>query len=166
MLADRLNLQQKGDHLFRLHREYTPLKTYYERYSMQADVEHMKYRMANETYHFVIDEVGALGTQLPKDRRIERIQPDFANGLFLLPPLHTLMHTMYDGKEVDMVEYFINKEYLPFPFTRMKDLLDALARLRDPMVVLTFPRSYGRKERNEHWQGGNDSSGGLWMSGE
>jgi hypothetical protein len=121
--------------------------------------------MAQETYHFSIEEVGALGTQLPKDRRIEKIQPDFANGLFLLPPLHTIKHTMHDGKEVDMVDYFINKEFLPFPYTRMKDLLDALARVRDPMVVLTYPRAYGSRSRNEHWRGGQDQGGGSWMSG-
>lgn len=163
IVKDRLSLLQRTDTLFQLHREYSPLHVYYERYSMQSDIEHIKDKQQQDNYRFSIIEVGAHGVQLSKERRIEKLQPDFANGLIHLPPYATIVRQMFDGKQRDMVAEFINNEYLPFPYTRQNDVFDALARMKDPAVNLTYPRGYGTREKNQAWRG-DISGGGSWMS--
>ncbi len=63
---DRLNLAERTRALFDLHRKWRPVNVGYERYGMQADVEHMQFRMEQENYRFNIIELG--GT-MPKPGR-------------------------------------------------------------------------------------------------
>jgi len=165
MLKDRLSLVDRIGAVFEMHRKYEPLTTFYERYSMQSDIESIRMRQSTENYHFNIEEVGALSNKLSKERRIEMIQPEFSGGLILLPPLGSIKRKMHDGKEVDMVENFIQREFLPFPFSREADFLDALSRIKDDRVrgVLVYPRAYGSSETSSTW-GQNEASDGSWMA--
>ncbi len=47
-VRDRLNLKERGDRLFDLHRKHNPLAVGYEKYGLQADVEYFKERMDRE----------------------------------------------------------------------------------------------------------------------
>jgi predicted phage terminase large subunit-like protein len=165
MVKDRLSLVDRISAVFQMHRKYEPLTVFYERYSMQSDIESIRVRMGAENYHFNIEEVGALSNKLSKERRIEMIQPEFSNGLILLPPLGSIKRLMHDGKEAEMVENFIHREYLPFPFSRESDFLDALSRLKDDRVrgVLVYPRAYGSSETGSAW-GQSEASDGSWMA--
>ena len=53
-IRDRLNLTERTEKLFQFHRKYRPLKTGYEKYGMQSDIEHMKYVMEQKNYRFDI----------------------------------------------------------------------------------------------------------------
>jgi hypothetical protein len=62
----------------------------YERYGMQTDLEAIEWRMQQENVVFGIEELST-----PRDHtrskvdRVERLQPDFANGRFYLPMVVT-----------------------------------------------------------------------------
>lgn len=60
MLRDRLNLKERTARLFQWHRKYKPMResgVRYEKYGMQADIEHIKSVQEYETYRFEITEV-------------------------------------------------------------------------------------------------------------
>ena len=136
------------------------VKVGYEKYGMQADIEHFKVMMDIERAHFPIEELNwpreGGGS---KDTRIRRLVPDHQNWRFFYP---------YDGEETkiqeqtrlsgkpylvakpikrkndkgllyDLVKWFIANEYMLFPATTLKDFLDAMSRfydleLRGPIV--------------------------------
>lgn len=135
IVRDRLNLAQRGDMLFRLHRKWRPLGVGYEKYGLQADIEYFKERMRKENYHFEIIE---LGGQVSKIDRIKRLIPSFSNKQWLLP--QSLYRTDYQGKVQDLIEIYINEEYLAFPVSVHDDMLDCQSRIVDPALNVIWPR--------------------------
>lgn len=133
-VRDRLSLTQRADLLFRLHREHRPLAVGYERYGMQADIEHMRDRMEREQYRFPIVE---LGGQLKKEDRIRRMIPLFERGRMWFP--ERLTYTQHDGQQRELVRDFIEDELAPFPVGRHDDMLDCLARITDRELGVVFP---------------------------
>lgn len=165
MVKDRFGLVRRMEKLFELHHQYEPLNVYYERYSMQADVEAIREKMTHDNYRFNIIEVGAAsGLQLSKDKRIEKLQPDFKSGKIILPPFHLLKYKMHDGREIDVVDNFVSREYGVWPYSREKDLLDAMARIHDPLANLIYPRAWGTPIAGSAWGKGPSADGGSWMS--
>lgn len=136
VLRDRLNLTERAKHLFDMVKRWKPLNVGYEKYSMQADIEHIKDRMSRENYHFAITEVGG---QTKKNDRIRRLIPLFQAGRFYFPP--TLYRTLYDGRTVNLIEQFFNEEYDAFPVPVHDDMLDALSRIVEPELCAMFPRT-------------------------
>ena len=124
----------------------------YERFGMQADIEHFKEMMKIERNHFPIEELSWPREGSPaKDARIRRLIPDHKNWRFFYP---------YDGEETkeqtkairmgkpylvskpikrknhenmvyDLVKWFLTNEYSFFPATTLKDFLDAMSRIYD-----------------------------------
>lgn len=135
-IRDRLSLRERGDAVFSLHRRWRPMRVGYERYGMMADVEYIRERMGRENYHFDIVE---LGGQVPKPDRIRTMVPIFEAGRFMLP--ESLLKTDYEGRAIDLVQAFIEEEYKPFPVGRHDDLFDAIARITDAEMSLTWPRA-------------------------
>ncbi len=127
MVRDRLNLVERGDTVFKLHRKWRPYQVRYEHYGMQADIEHMQSRMEQEQYRFKITEVGG---GLKKEDRIRRVLPLFQNNLMYLP--HTFWYTRTDGRVYDLVHEFINEEFLAFPVGVHDDMMDSLSRVAEP----------------------------------
>lgn len=116
----RLNLVERADALFDLHRRYHPLKVGYEKYGMQSDREHFEDRMNRENYRFKIIDLG--GMTLSKQDRIRRLVPLFEAERIYLPEIA-------GGK--DNTKIFVNDEYLLFPYSAHDDMLDCLARVLD-----------------------------------
>jgi len=141
IIRDRLNLTERGDRLFALHRKWKPKQVRYERYGMMADIEHLKNRMENETYRFDIIEVAG---QTSKVDRVKRLLPIFENGRFYLPK--SLYQTDWQKTPVDMVHSFIEEEYMAFPVGLHDDMLDALARIAEPDLKLVWPKEETRQE--------------------
>jgi len=135
IIRDKLNLTERGNLLFKLHRHYKPIKVGYEKYGMQADIEYMKEKMERENYRFSITE---LGGSLKKEDRIRRLIPVFENGKFWLP--ESLHYTDYQGVTRDLVRDFIEEEYAPFPVGRHDDMLDSLARSEDVEMGIVPPK--------------------------
>lgn len=139
-VRDRFNLEERGDILFQLHRKWRPMAVGYEKYGMQADIEHFKYRMRQENYHFNIQE---LGGRVAKTDRIKALIPLFSAGRMYFPD--SIFKTNYEGKLEDLIDIFINQEYLAFPVPVHDDMLDCLARILDPDLSVTWPRNYDDK---------------------
>ena len=151
MVRDRLNLEQRADAVFELHRRYSkpgrPVKAVgYERYGLQADIEHLQYRQKIENYRFNIEE---LGGQQAKSDRIKRMMPKFEQGLVWLPEACPKVN--YEGQVVELVRYFVEEEYKPFPVCAYDDMLDSLARIVDADLKVVWPRPTGESERDDRY---------------
>lgn len=134
IIRDRLNLKQRTALLFKLHRKWNPLGVGYEKYGMMADIAHIEDVMDRETYHFDITELG--GPQ-PKTDRIRRLIPICEQNRLWLPSSH--YKTDYEGTTTDMVNVFVEEEYKAFPVGVHEDMLDALSRLLDEDMSLSWP---------------------------
>ena len=131
---DRLNLSERCKALFDLHRKHQPRAVGYERYGMQADIEHMRYYMEQVNYRFDILE---LGGAMPKQDRIKRLVPVFEEGRMWFP--QRLLKVRQDGTMVDLTEEFYRMEFSTFPVSGHDDMLDCLARILDPDFGAIFP---------------------------
>ena len=152
-VRDRLNLKERGDRLFDLHRRYKPKQVRYEKYGMMADVEYFQSRMENESYRFQIIEVGG---QTSKDDRIKRLIPLFEAGRIWLPESHNV--TDWQKTTHDLVHDFIEEEFYPFPVGLHDDMLDALARICEPELHLIWPSEEPVKQvPRDRW---------MWMQEE
>lgn len=136
MVRDRLNLTQRGKLLMQLHRRWKPLQTRYERYGMMADIEYIRTLQETENYRFEITEVAG---QTSKPDRIKRLIPLFEQGKVYFP--ETLHKTNYEGTVEDLVNIFVQQEYKPFPVSLHDDMLDALSRIAEPDLALSWPES-------------------------
>lgn len=136
VIRDRLNLTERCKTLFDLHKKWKPLGVGYEKYGMQADVQHIRSEQERSNYRFTITE---LGGQTPKLDRIRRLIPLFESGrIFLLGSRH---YTDYEGVTRNLIETFVEEEYKAFPVMSHDDMLDCLARIEDPdfRLVMRFP---------------------------
>lgn len=128
MLRDRLNLKQRAEALFALHRKWKPDNdgVGYEKYGMMADVEFMYAEMERMNYRFRIKE---LGGPMPKNDRIKRLMPYYEQGRIYMP--RVLYKTNYEGRALDLISAFKEEEYKPFPVGLHDDMLDAKSRIFD-----------------------------------
>ena len=135
MIRDRLTLTERADRLFELHRKWKPKQVRYERYGMMADIEHIKNRQEKDSYRFDITEVAG---QTSKVDRIGRLLPLFEQGRIYLPV--SLHKTNYEKKAVDLVQAYVEEEYVPFPVGIHDDMNDSLARIAEPDLPLVWPQ--------------------------
>lgn len=135
IVRDRLNLTERVDRLFTLHRKYKPKQVRWERYGNMSDAEAVKREQENQNYRFDVVEVGG---QTSKDDRIRRLIPTFENGKFYLPK--SLHVTDWEKNTVDLVRAFVEEEFYPFPTCLHKDMLDSLSRLLEPELKLIWPQ--------------------------
>lgn len=133
-VRDRLNLPERTRKLFMLHRKWNPIRVGYEKYGMQADIEHIKYVMEAENYRF---EIRQLGGQTPKPDRIRRLVPIFEQGRFWLPS--SLLFVDNERRPQDFIRQFITDEYVPFPVSKHDDMLDCASRILDGELEARFP---------------------------
>jgi predicted phage terminase large subunit-like protein len=133
-VRDRLNLKERGDRLFDLHRKYKPRQVRYEKYGLMSDIEHYQSRMENENYRFTITEVAG---QTSKPDRIKRLIPLFEAGRIWLP--ESLHVSDWQKTVVDNVHAFIEEEFYD-------DLLDSLSRIAEPDLKLVWPKEEKKEE--------------------
>lgn len=131
---DRLALHERADALFSLHKKHSPLLVGYEQYGIQADIEHIKYRMEQENYRF---SILPLGGAMAKSDRIRRLVPIFEQGRLWFP--HKLTYMRVDRTTVDLVQEFYQKEFINFPVAGHDDMLDCLSRILDNKLGTIFP---------------------------
>ena len=135
-IRDRLNLAERTRKMFDFHRKYSAYikGVGYEKYGKDSDIEHIEEAMERENYRFNIIE---LGGSMSKNDRIRRLVPDFEQGRFWFPHKHHFID--YEGKARDFVHSFIRDEYVPFPVATHDDMLDNIARIKDPKLGAKFP---------------------------
>lgn len=142
IVRDRLSLTQRADALFELHRLWKPRGVGYEKYGLQADIEHIKDRQDRENYRFPITE---LGGAVAKTDRIRRLIPIMEAGRLYLP--ESLHKTDYQGHVVELTTAFIEEELKPFPVGLHDDMLDALSRILDEAMNLLWPKTVQATDR-------------------
>lgn len=145
-VRDRLNLAERTETLFDLHRDYQPDGVGYEQYGIQADIQHVEEVMDRKTYRFTITP---LGGRVSKEERIKRLQPKFEQGRFWFP--RTIIKTNKDGKRENLIDVFLNNEYKAFPVCIHDDMLDDLANILHPDFDAQFPASRTR-EPKKSWR--------------
>ena len=155
VIRDRISLTERCAMLFRLHKKWQPLAVGYERYGLQADIEHVRDTMNRTNYHFVIEE---LGGATPKLDRIRRLIPVFEQGRMWLP--HSVFKTDYEGKTQDLIEAFVTQEYESFPVSVHDDMLDAMARILDEKLNTIWPRLTDNEPEDRYARAKYGSSGG------
>ena len=154
----RMDLSERWKMLKALHQKWARqqgiqlVRVGYERYGAQSDVQHFETMMRFDKYHFPIDEVNwPRQGPVDKDNRIRRLIPDMRNWRFFIPyegeettlqretkdrgeeyllsqPIKQINH---DGRVYNVLDYWIQNEYLFFPNTTKKDGLDAMSRVYD-----------------------------------
>lgn len=134
MVCDRMNLTQRTEYLFRLVRAWRPLKVGYEKYGLQSDIEHIRWEMELQNWRF---QLQPLGGQTPKKDRIRALVPAFEQGRMYLPD--RLLKMDVEGRLHDLAREFVDDEFLCFPVCRHDDMLDCLARIKDPDLGASFP---------------------------
>jgi predicted phage terminase large subunit-like protein len=138
MIRDRLNLTQRADRLFAWHRKYHPMQVRYERYGMMADIEHIENRQNTEVYHFPILEVAG---RTGKVDRIRRLLPLYEQSRIWMP--ESLHVTDWEKNVRDLVQDYIEDEYVAFPNGTHDDMMDCLARIAEPDLPLAWPKQEG-----------------------
>ena len=138
-VRDRLNLKERGDRLFALHRKWSAMglkiqQVRYEKYGLMADIEHLQSRMEDENYRFRITEVGGVTSKVD---RIKRLIPLYEQGRIWQP--ECLWYTDWQGQTVDLVRAYVEEEYMAFPFGLHDDSLDADSRMEEPDLRLLWP---------------------------
>lgn len=131
-VRDKLNLTERGDALFALHRDWRPLGVFYEKYGKDSDIQHLEFLMNLYGYRFGIEATGGI---VRKEDRIRRMIPIFEQGRFFIPPE---LRKRRGNQKVDLIEEFI-QEFTTFPVGEHDDFLDTISRVADPEVFLVFP---------------------------
>lgn len=134
-IRDRINLTERADLLFGLHRQYKPRGVAYEKYGKDSDIQHYEYRMSQENYRFSIT---AVGSNQRKEDRIRRLVPLFEQGRVWFP--EALWHES-DNRKVNLIDHFIQDEFTSFPVGHHDDMLDALARVLEPDLYAMWPKT-------------------------
>jgi hypothetical protein len=137
---DRHNLAERTRTVFDLHRRFRPMRVGYESIGLKADVQHILSEQEHQKYRFAITELSS-GNQMSKNDRIRRLIPIFeAQRIYLPESLHL---TDTNGRVVDMVEEFIEREYASFPAALHDDMIDGLSWITWPDMMITFPAEQG-----------------------
>jgi phage terminase large subunit-like protein len=161
-VRDRLNLKERTDTLFDLHRDYQPESVGYEHYGIQADIQHIEENMDRIGYRF---NIVALSGRTPKPERIKRLQPKFEQGRFWFPRVINKVNR--EGKKENLVKIFVDDEYIAFPVCLHDDMLDDLANILHEDMAAQFPVAQ-RREKKISWKDrlrGSDINGGLRPAG-
>ena len=157
-VRDRIGLTERTDRLFEWHAKYKPQLVAYEEYGMQSDIAHIKDRMEREQYRFRIVE---LGGAIRKEDRIRGIIPRLERGGIYFP--ESMMATLTNGKNVDVMELILKEEVAAFPVARFDDFLDMMARIEELIdaKLMKFPaQNAGKKLKTRS----SRSRPGSWMS--
>lgn len=146
MVRDKLNLTERTAKLFEIHRKWSSanpnskIRTGYEKYGKDSDIQHIEGEMENENYRFSIEP---LGGPMGKNDRIRRMVPDYESGKVWM--METLDYKDWEGKTVDLVKVFIEEEYEPFPVAIHDDMMDSDARIKDMGIVFPLAKPVNSK---------------------
>lgn len=134
MVRDRLNLRERTEKLFELHRKWKPRKVGYEKYGMQADIEHIEYVQEQESYHFAVTSLaGTLGNL----DRVRRLIPTHEQNRWYYPEV--CQYVDYEGRSANMTHVLRDEELTPFPVGMHADMMDAQSRIFDEEMAVRWP---------------------------
>ena len=168
----KMNLKERWEMLKELHKKWSKepgiqgVYVGYEKYGMQADIQHFQQMMEIENYFFDIQEVSWTRDNInTKDDRIRRLVPDLSSWRFFFPydgeptkrqkeakergqdyllskPIKRVNH---EKKVYNLVTWVLANEYMLFPATTNKDFLDVMSRIYD-MEDYVIPGTYNEQD--------------------
>ncbi len=124
----------------------------YERFGAQTDIEYFEEMMRRDGEAFSIEELNwPRDGSVAKDNRIRRLEPDHRNWRFFYPHqgdmtsmqakakregqeyliAKPIMRKNEENRVYNLIEWYIKNEYLFFPNSTKKDLLDVFSRIYD-----------------------------------
>lgn len=128
LVRDKVDVFERFNILSGLNKQYEPEMVYYEAQNGNTDLEVFDREMLRlpSKDQFIIDRVHSNETG-SKVKRIKNLGAEFRRGNFLLP--RELVYTQQDnGEDIELIETFINVEYLTFPANKNHDdMLDAMS---------------------------------------
>ena len=157
LMVDKINLEDKQKRLFDMVARYTNSRrkpiVFYERVSMQSDIDHYETVMNSTGNRFTIIEASgkpkinygmtsSSSNMKFKDLRISALQPAFKNGMFRFVE-HSYVgfdkgHLIggepvlnWRGEQEDTISSFFEDEYTKYPNSEHDDVLDVLSRCVD-----------------------------------
>lgn len=130
LIRDKLSLKQRINTMFSLNRMYKPIMTFYEKVSMQADIDAILLAQEERNYRFNIFPVKAT---VAKDLRIQALAAPLESGRMYFPP--RCMHQNWEGRSEDMLQTFLEDEFDKYPFATHDDALDSLAMTQEKVVL-------------------------------
>jgi len=153
----RMNPDERAAESIRLVKKWRPKKWIYEEFGLMNDTWELNKAAKAAGINIYPIPVGRKGPRhmLPKEDRIEGLIPDFREGIIWLPqPDKVPFPTMLDdnGEEVNIIEYFIENEYLEYAGDNSiehDDMLDCFSRLHEPELSLRFPIADGSDTAHE-----------------
>jgi len=134
-IRDRIRMSERANIIFDLHRIWKPLAVGYERYGKDTDIEFLEEKMEHEHYRFHVTELGGANKY---DRINNWLIPIYEQGRMWLP--HHMFKTSSTGERYDLVKVFVDEEYDPYPVGIHPDMLDAMSRVLDPELAVTWPK--------------------------
>ena len=158
-VRDRLNLTERSAKLFELVRKWKPAVVGYEQYGLQADIEFIRNEQERQQHRFRVVE---LGGAIKKEDRIRRLIPLFEMGRIWFP--RQLVRNCADGVSRDLIQDFIEQEYLAFPVSAHDDAIDCLARMCDEVISRSLkesPREATRRPQIRPFRPGDAAMGLL-----
>jgi Phage-related terminase len=163
-VLDRLNLGQRLDVLFDLHQKWQPYEIRYEQNGFGADIEAIRIEQERRNYRFQVTPVHPGSTT--KTKRVERLVPILRSGRLFVPDKGIPYLMKENNQLIDLVEWWLEKELLPFPNVVHMDFSDALSRIEEPELTNQFPRP--KMTRTDLWRSsfyGEDKKPALdWMA--
>lgn len=136
IVRDRLNLKERGRLVLEKHRQWKPIRTGYEKYGMQADIDYIEELQERETYRFEITPLaGALGNL----DRVRRLVPTHEEHRWYYPKAIT--YVGQDRRAQNMVNVLIEEELVPFPVGMHADIMDAQSRVLDEDMDIRWPKA-------------------------
>lgn len=159
MLADaavgRFDPDELADHHMRLLKKWKPRRWIYEELGLNSDTWHLNKRAKKENIRIHAVPVGRKGPRhmMSKETRIEELIPDWREGRIWLPdiygeagrapvPFASMKIDENDEEEINIVQYFIDHEYLEYAgegSVEFDDMLDMFSRLHEPELQLSYP---------------------------
>lgn len=146
MIRDKINQEERWIALRNMVQDHPDVKIVgYESYSKDSEIEYMYTRMREEGIYFNIEK---LDGNTPKPVRIEQLVPLFYNRQFTLP-LALNYTNKWEGKTSDLIQDFIQDEYIQAPFSTHDDMLDCMSRIRDSRIWknIVYPKGQTKEER-------------------
>lgn len=160
MIRDKLNATDRINTLFILHRKWNEMcgkspKVGVEQIGMMTDAHYIAVKQKEDAYHFSITRLG--GNQIKEERIKASLVPIMQQHRFYVPG--TLPYVDTQGRKFDLITE-MKGEMASFPKARWDDILDAISRITDVELNLTFPKvkatmvqkSLQKPESPDNWE--------------
>lgn len=160
MVRDRIDLKERTELMFNMHRYWQPIGVFYEQVGVQSDLTYIRHLQETGNYRFQINEIGKSvkggNAFAKKETRIKRLVPDMLNGRWYAPS--EIIRVDFQGNKRDVIQDMIDEEMLSFPASKFDDAIDCISRIYDINYqvpnVTSFTGGggrYGGRKKSSPW---------------